>query len=94
MAQVTVRDLAESEDVDFVGVADVNFEGAKAVAERFETGKAYAFKADVREAEALRRLVGDFDVVVNPQDFFRELGRRGIRTYESPDDSQKRTELF
>ena len=65
MAQVTVRDLIDSPVVDLVGIADINYEGAKSLADQLATDKVSALRADVRDSHGLRRLIGEFDVVVN-----------------------------
>ncbi len=65
MAQVTVRDLIDSPVVDLVGIADINYEGAKLLADQLATDKVSALRADVRDRQGLRRMIGEFDVVVN-----------------------------
>ncbi len=65
MAQVIVRDLLESSEVDAIGVADVNFEAASRAVSLLGTSRAEALKADVTDTPALKQLVGHYDVVVN-----------------------------
>ena len=65
MARATVRDLLTAKDVDAVGVADLSLEGAKAFVAGFRSDRAKALHIDVRDGESLRRLVKQWDVVVN-----------------------------
>ncbi len=65
MAQVIVRDLLESSDADLIGVADVNFEAASRLVSLLGSSRAEALKVDVTDAPALKRLVSQYDVVVN-----------------------------
>lgn len=66
MAQVTVRDLVESRSVDKVGIADVNYDRANQFVQQLNRpDKASPFQADVRDANALKKVMSDFDVVVN-----------------------------
>lgn len=65
MAQVTVRDLMNSPGVDSVGIADLNFDAAKRFADQFADERAQAAKADIRDIEGLRKLISEYDVLVN-----------------------------
>lgn len=65
MAQVIVRDLTESPGVTSVGIADISYEAAEQFAKLLPPGKVSAIRADVRDAEALRRIISPFEVVVN-----------------------------
>ncbi len=64
MAQVIVRDLLETSEAE-VGVADVNFEAASRLVSLLGSSRAEALKVDVTDAPALKRLVSQYDVVVN-----------------------------
>jgi saccharopine dehydrogenase-like NADP-dependent oxidoreductase len=64
MAQVIVRDLLESSEVE-VGVADVNLGAASRLVSSLDTSRAEALKIDVTDAPALKQLVSQYDVVVN-----------------------------
>ncbi len=65
MAQVIVRDLLESSEVDAIGIADVNFEAASRAVSSLGTNRAVALKADVTDTPALTQLVDQYDVIIN-----------------------------
>jgi lysine 6-dehydrogenase len=65
MAQVIVRDLLESPDVGTIGVADVNYDAASRAVSALGKSKAVAMKADATDIPGLKRLFGQYDVVIN-----------------------------
>jgi saccharopine dehydrogenase-like NADP-dependent oxidoreductase len=65
MAQVIVRDLLESPDVDTIGVADVNHDAASRAVSKLGNSKAVAVQADVTDVPGLKRLFGQYDVAIN-----------------------------
>ena len=65
MGQVIVRDLLQSADVDRVSIGDVDFARAHDFAKRLATAKVAAVKIDARNSDALGRLLGRHDSVVN-----------------------------
>jgi saccharopine dehydrogenase (NAD+, L-lysine-forming) len=65
MAQVIIRDLLESPDVQTVGVADVDYEAAKRAVSELGGSKTVAVQADATDATELKRLFGQYDVVIN-----------------------------
>lgn len=65
MAQVIVRDLLQSKDIDAVGIAEVNYNAAQKFANQLGSTKAIVSKVDVRDPKGMQRLLSEYDVVVN-----------------------------
>jgi lysine 6-dehydrogenase len=65
MAQVIIRDLLESPEVETIGVAGDNYDSVKGVVSKLGSGKATPLKADAKDTPGLKRLLGQYDVVVN-----------------------------
>ena len=65
MAQVIVRDLLDSPEVNQVGICGRSEKKAKAFADKLEDPKAYAVSVDVTDKDGLSRVISNFDVVVN-----------------------------
>lgn len=65
MAQVIVRDLIGTSDADIIGVADINLDAANKTVSSLGTTRAVAVRADVTDAPSLKRLISEYDVVIN-----------------------------
>jgi lysine 6-dehydrogenase len=65
MAQVIVRDLLESPGMDTIGVADVNYESASRAVSKLGDSRAVAVQADATDVPELKRMFGQYDVVIN-----------------------------
>ncbi len=65
MARVIVRDLLDSEGVDRIGLADLNFDRVKAEATRLADDRLEPLKADAKDAVGLIGLMSGWDVVIN-----------------------------
>jgi len=65
MARATIRDLLDAKAVEAVGVADFRLDSAKAFVAALRSDRAEAFGIDVRDQDRLRRLLKEWDVVVN-----------------------------
>ena len=73
MGCATVYDLAQSKAVKQILVADFNLPRARAVAEQFGSGKAKAIHADVRDVEALGKLLAGYEAVLNCTQYYWNL---------------------
>lgn len=65
MGKEAARDLVLSENVAVVGLADVDFNRAKAVCAGLENQKITAFEVDANNDEQLRSFMERFDVIIN-----------------------------
>jgi len=65
MAQVIVRDLVESPDVKQVAICGRSLEKARLFADELKNTKAYPVEVDITDKNRLRRIIKDFDVVIN-----------------------------
>ena len=73
MGCATVFDLAHSEPVKEVLVADFNLARARAVVRQFGGGKAKAVHADVRNVPALTKLLAKYEAVLNCTQYYWNL---------------------
>ena len=65
MAQVTVRDLIESPQVEKVAICGRSMKKAQAFADELKDGRAIPVEVDLTDREALRDVIKDYDVVIN-----------------------------
>jgi lysine 6-dehydrogenase len=65
MAQVAIRDLLLTNQVEEVGVADLHFESAEAAAKNLGDERALPLSADARDTAELSKLMRSWDVVIN-----------------------------
>ena len=65
MAQVIIRDLLESPKAETIGVAGDKYDSVRRVVSSLGKSKATPVKADARDAPGLKRLLGEYDVVIN-----------------------------
>jgi saccharopine dehydrogenase-like NADP-dependent oxidoreductase len=73
MGCATVYDLAQSNTVKQILVADFDFSRAQAVAKQFGAGKAKAVRADVRNVTALAKLLPGYEAVLNCTQYYWNL---------------------
>lgn len=65
MAQVTVRDLLKSKEVEEVGIADIDVKKAKRLSLDLKDGRTTPLRCDVRKSQRLVTQMRRWDVVVN-----------------------------
>jgi len=65
MAQVIVRDLIESPDVKEVAVCGRNMKKAQSFVDRLKDARAIPVEVDLTEKDMLRRVIRDYDLVIN-----------------------------
>ncbi len=65
MARIAVRDLLESDGVEKIGVADVNFESVRQEVAKLADDRLHPMRSDVRNASELTRMMKDWDAVIN-----------------------------
>jgi len=65
MAQVIVRDLLRSDNLDAIGIADINFRKAREMTRKLRDGRITAMRADARQIGKLSRKMRGWDVAVN-----------------------------
>lgn len=65
MGKEAARDLSKSEDVTFVGLADVNFERAKQAVYEIGSNKVQAFQVNAENDDELATYMKQFDCIIN-----------------------------
>lgn len=65
MGKEVVRDLVLSDQVKEIGLADINVEQAKQVVITLRSSKIKVCSLDVRNEDELKKLITDYDVVIN-----------------------------
>ena len=65
MGKEAARDLVWSKDVTSVGLADIDYERAKAVCEQLESDKLTPYSVNANDEEQLSNFMKRFDVIIN-----------------------------
>lgn len=65
MGKEAARDLSKSDNVTFVGLADVNFERAKQAVYEIGSNKVQAFQVDAENDDELATYMKQFDCIIN-----------------------------
>jgi lysine 6-dehydrogenase len=65
MAQVTVRDLIESSNIEKVAICGRSMKKAQAFADELRDGRAIPVEVDLTDKDALREIIRNYDVVIN-----------------------------
>lgn len=65
MGQITIRDLCESAQVSEVLVADLSIERADALKEQLKSKKILTARADIKDTDALSKLLKGFQALIN-----------------------------
>ncbi|UCC44360.1 MAG: saccharopine dehydrogenase NADP-binding domain-containing protein [Candidatus Zixiibacteriota bacterium] len=74
MGRAAVYDLARAEDVDQVGVCDIDGDLAGEIAERFGDGKAVSYKLDAGNESEVERFLKNYDAAVSCVGYELNLG--------------------
>lgn len=65
MGKEAARDLVESEAVEFVGLADIDFGRAKTVCDQIQSPKITPYQVNASDDKQLENFMGQFDCVIN-----------------------------
>ena len=65
MGQAAVYDLARTEDVEAIGVFDIDSERAEEIARRFGANKTTAEKLDAGDEDRVRQILSDYEAAVS-----------------------------
>lgn len=65
MGKETARDLAASEDVTYVGLADIDINRAKSVCDQLQSPKIKAYEVNASDEKELAAYMRHFDVIIN-----------------------------
>lgn len=81
MGKEAARDLVESEGVEYVGLADIDFSRAKTVCEQIQSTKIIPYQVDASDEIQLENFMSQFDCVINAlfYSFNEQVAKTAIR---------------
>lgn len=81
MGKEAARDLVESEAVEFVGLADIDFGRAKTVCDQIQSPKITPYQVNASDDKQLENFMGQFDCVINAlfYSFNEQVAKTAIR---------------